>query len=470
MAKRLELLVINGPFANRRFKVPPGGLRLGRSSSSDMPIPDEELSRNHCLFEPSGEDAISVTDLASANGTLVNGELIDSAARVLSAGDMIEVGATRLRVVGDEMSAPNPSAPKADAPKPSPAPKADASKVVDSIDLGLGHGAADSAGGSVPKYAAKAPRSGSKLLNLIFVSVAVLLVCAIVWLLMLSDVDRRNKETRSVVPQAKPSLISLSYEKVEADARHIFRYAMSINSTGELSVVYDDLPQDERHVAKTKILDAAALKRVAEILETPGWRELDSSYSGSSAADLNELKSVRIRTVCGETVREVLVENTLEPPAFQQVREALETFSRNELAVWALEYSRDKLLELSLESERVGDAKWEERDVEYGNLSAAFYAYNEAVCYLDTVNPKPNTFAALNEKMNRVKKELDDRFRDQSFKADKAIKLSDWEVAREELRILCDMVPDKRDSRHNEANAKLVDVENRLSKQRKKSK
>ena len=71
--KRPELLITNGAFADRRFVVGEAGLRLGRSSSNDIHIPDEELSRNHCLFEPSGEDGIRVTDLASANGTEVNG-------------------------------------------------------------------------------------------------------------------------------------------------------------------------------------------------------------------------------------------------------------------------------------------------------------------------------------------------------------------------------------------------------------
>ena len=73
MAKRPDLVITNGEMSGRRFAVGPGALRLGRSSSNDIHIPDEELSRNHCLFEPVGETGIRVTDLASANGTLVNG-------------------------------------------------------------------------------------------------------------------------------------------------------------------------------------------------------------------------------------------------------------------------------------------------------------------------------------------------------------------------------------------------------------
>lgn len=71
--KRPELMIMNGTLAGQRFEVKDGGLRLGRSSSNDIHVPDEELSRNHCLFETVGESGVRVTDLASANGTLVNG-------------------------------------------------------------------------------------------------------------------------------------------------------------------------------------------------------------------------------------------------------------------------------------------------------------------------------------------------------------------------------------------------------------
>ena len=114
--KRLELMIMNGgALAGQRFEVKDGGLRLGRSSSNDIHIQDEELSRNHCLFEPVGEAGIRVTDLASANGTLVNGVSLGSEPAELKLGDLIEVGKTVLSVVGDQ-----------------PSPKSDG------VDLGLG--------------------------------------------------------------------------------------------------------------------------------------------------------------------------------------------------------------------------------------------------------------------------------------------------------------------------------------------
>ena len=137
MAKRPELLITSGPMSGTRFEVGAGGVRLGRSSSNDVHIPDEELSRNHCLFEQSGEAGIRITDLASANGTFVNGEQLGSDSRELKGGDTIEVGSTKISVVGDE---------------PPFAPRAAGIKVAATVDLGLGAASAEPAQGGVASH------------------------------------------------------------------------------------------------------------------------------------------------------------------------------------------------------------------------------------------------------------------------------------------------------------------------------
>ena len=93
-----ELLVTAGVLKGRRFSVPEAGLRLGRSSSCEMSVSDPALSRNHCLFEVR-EGSLWVTDLASANGTLVNGDELGDESRRLEPGDMILAGDTEIKVV-----------------------------------------------------------------------------------------------------------------------------------------------------------------------------------------------------------------------------------------------------------------------------------------------------------------------------------------------------------------------------------
>ncbi|MBP5284698.1 MAG: hypothetical protein ILO34_01155, partial [Kiritimatiellae bacterium] len=310
--------------------------------------------------------------------------------------------------------------------------------------------------------AAQAPaKKRSPVASIVWAALAIAVAAAIAAVLLVPR-DGGGGAIRPVEEKTRAEIDRLVYEKVEADSTRIFRYIMTIEN-GELRVAFDDVPEQNRHVDKKAALSDRAKARIAEIFETRGFDALENSYSGGSGDD-GELKSWRIRTVSAGKVRDILVENTLEPDAFRTVREALEAFSRNELGIWAIQYTSEKLIELCEASAAVGDAKWEEREVEYGNLSAAVRAYREAIFYLDTVNPKPAAYSVLKQKLAAAEEELSRRYKEQRFIADKAINLGDWESAKTELAVLCEMVPDKDDERHAEANAKLVDVENRMKK------
>ena len=439
--------------AGTRFEVGAGGVRLGRSSSNDVCIPDEELSRNHCLFEQSGEAGIRVTDLASANGTFVNGEQLGSDSRELKAGDAIEVGSTAISVIGEEP----PPAQRHATPVARGA----------SIDLGLGKVPAAASQGKARPSARKPDGPPRAMLANVLWIVAALIVAVAIAVVLCAPRDS-EKPVVAPVTEEKPEkkLISLCYEKIEADASRVFSYRMDVDKSGVLHVAFDDVPGENRHVDKKAKLSEKAVKRILEVLDRPGFAALDDEYTGSSVEDENALKSFRIRVVRWNSIKDVLVENTQEPDAFREVREALEAFSRNELGIWAVQYSKEKLMELSEESAKVGDTKWEDREVEYGNLSAAVKAYKDALFYLETVNPKPESFATVKERLARSEAELKQRYEDQRFLVDKAINLGDWETAQNELKILCELVPERDDPRHAEANARLVDVENRMKKAR----
>jgi hypothetical protein len=61
----------------------------------DIRVSDPEVSREHCTIEL--RDGIAVLrDLGSANGTRVNGRVVET--HTLADGDEIEIGTTRLRV------------------------------------------------------------------------------------------------------------------------------------------------------------------------------------------------------------------------------------------------------------------------------------------------------------------------------------------------------------------------------------
>ncbi|MGH9184715.1 MAG: FHA domain-containing protein [Acidimicrobiales bacterium] len=91
-------------------------ITLGRANSNDVSIGgDPELSRLHAVLEPVGESWY-VRDLASSNGTFVNGERIWSD-RPLRHGDEIRIGRTRI-VFRSSDPAPDLTATRTAEPPP----------------------------------------------------------------------------------------------------------------------------------------------------------------------------------------------------------------------------------------------------------------------------------------------------------------------------------------------------------------
>ena len=447
MSESLELLVTQGPNKGARYTPTEAGLKLGRASSCDIAITDLALSRNHCLFELR-DDSVWVTDLASANGTEVNGEPVTE--KELSVGDRVAVGDSVIELVRAG-EGPAPSAEPAQGDMLAP------------VDLGF------SKTDGAPEAAAK---SGNLLRTLLWgVCGLVMLGAAAIFLFSKSGARTDIDQVTQLSPRSgPPRIMSLGYEKIEASSEGIFRYAMEVayrkDESGVkpvLSVTIDDALTDNRHVEKDVELTPDKLEKLAKIVSSSGVKKLEREYTGI-AAKANDLRSTRLKVVTSEDIFEISAENTTLPDEFKSVSQDLEAFSKNELGIWAIQYSTDKLIEMAEAAMKSGDAKWEERDVQYGNIAAAIRHYREAVVDLETVNPKPDFHEELVEKLSQAKVELDKRYRDQNFRCDQAIRLEDWPAAQVELKVLCEMVPDEQDSRHGDAAAKLMDVEGRMKK------
>ena len=433
--KRPELMIVSGESAGKKFTVKEGGLRLGRSSSNDIHVNDGELSRNHCLFEISGETGIRVIDLASANGTIVNGVELGSEPRELKSGDVVEVGSTVIKVVGGE---PPPAAVSGD------------------VDLGLSAARAQD-----EIKPAQSPRR--RAANLLWAIAVLALGSATAVLLLLPRQGAEAPQPTAITEEARHP-VEVYYEKVEADTSGIFRYELTFSRDGVLKVVVDDVPDANRHLVKSSHLSDAGVGELSNILDFEDVRRLDREYSGPAQA-ADGLKSWRLKVVYPDRVRSVSIVNTQEPDVFRSIRERLETFSKNELGIWAIQYSRDKLVEMAEESVRLARQKWEDRDVQHGNMHAAISAFREAMFYLETVNPKPEFHGAVRDELELAERELDRRFRDQRFRADRALNLGEWQSAKRELSVLMEMVPDRGDERYREAKSKLVDVDKRMKKE-----
>lgn len=441
MAERLQLKYIALDGIEKTLEIKEGvPFCVGRGSMNDLSIPDEQLSRRHCIFETSGEKGLKIIDLNSANGTYVNSRQIEADSSCeLNADDIISIGDQQFKVVD------------------SSSPSRQRSPAFGGVDLGLSQNEA----GEVSSSADEKPKK-LKLWLLVW-GVIVVAICAITFI----PLDTSDTKAISEMPVEKnDSIHSIEFEKVDADRSGIFRYAMFFDGfSGDLSIVCHDIPVNNRQIQKKMKLQPKAIEALREIFDDcQAFMQLDDEYSGIDPQQSNRLVSRRIRIVRGEKIKSVQVVNVVEPPVFMKLREMLETFSRNELGVWAIQYSREKLLELAEQSYQLGRSKYEEREVDYGNLAASVAAYSEAVFYLETVDPKPDWYDMLVEARDKSVIELDKVYRETRFQADKALNTQNWELAREHLTILCQIVPEKTDDRYREAKAKLVDVEKRLKK------
>jgi pSer/pThr/pTyr-binding forkhead associated (FHA) protein len=78
------------------FRLPPGAVKtIGRSTGAEFIVDAALVSRLHCQLTATAE-SLHVKDLASTNGTFVNGQRVDAAQ--LKAGDRLSIGRMELLI------------------------------------------------------------------------------------------------------------------------------------------------------------------------------------------------------------------------------------------------------------------------------------------------------------------------------------------------------------------------------------
>lgn len=96
---RLALAVVQGPRELKGVSVPVSGpVVIGRAAGADIVIADDFISSTHARVTPSPDGSAVIEDLDSTNGTVVNGSQITRPV-ALAAGDLVDLGAVRLKVV-----------------------------------------------------------------------------------------------------------------------------------------------------------------------------------------------------------------------------------------------------------------------------------------------------------------------------------------------------------------------------------
>ncbi|MBN1476323.1 FHA domain-containing protein [Candidatus Sumerlaeota bacterium] len=103
------------------------GATIGRAPDNTLPLNDKTVSRYHAEIRATDEGRWMVRDLASVNGTLINGDLVSE--QVLEDGDVLTIGETNLRF--RDSGGAVPPAPKAGKEEPAAS---------DQVDIGFREG------------------------------------------------------------------------------------------------------------------------------------------------------------------------------------------------------------------------------------------------------------------------------------------------------------------------------------------
>jgi predicted Ser/Thr protein kinase len=119
-----QLVITAGTAIGRRIALS-DELVIGRTVTGDGRLSDDrEASRRHARIVRDATGQLTIEDLGSANGTLVNGELVRGR-RALKVGDSIRIGTTTLRLTAgrdEPLAAPAaPAGPASAPPRPAPA-------------------------------------------------------------------------------------------------------------------------------------------------------------------------------------------------------------------------------------------------------------------------------------------------------------------------------------------------------------
>ncbi|MEU5049812.1 FtsK/SpoIIIE domain-containing protein [Streptomyces sp. NPDC021096] len=106
-----SLHVVSGPDAGGVHLLHGGEVRVGRSSSADVPLDDPDVSRLHCAVTLADDGSVTLHDLGSTNGTTLEGESVDGMPVALPPGALVRVGESTLSLYGTNAPAPLPAAP-----------------------------------------------------------------------------------------------------------------------------------------------------------------------------------------------------------------------------------------------------------------------------------------------------------------------------------------------------------------------
>ncbi|WP_328496009.1 FHA domain-containing protein [Streptomyces sp. NBC_00414] len=93
-----QLRVVAGPDAGGVHLLHGGRIDIGRSADADVPLDDPDVSRLHCAVTVAADGHVSVADLGSTNGTMLDGRRVGERPVRFAPGALLRVGESALRL------------------------------------------------------------------------------------------------------------------------------------------------------------------------------------------------------------------------------------------------------------------------------------------------------------------------------------------------------------------------------------
>ncbi|MFD8721690.1 FHA domain-containing protein [Streptomyces sp. NPDC059629] len=93
-----QLHVVAGPDAGGVHLLHGGQITIGRSADADVPLDDPDVSRLHCAVTVAADGRVSVADLNSTNGTVLDGTRVTDRPVRLTPGALLRIGESALRL------------------------------------------------------------------------------------------------------------------------------------------------------------------------------------------------------------------------------------------------------------------------------------------------------------------------------------------------------------------------------------
>jgi hypothetical protein len=462
-----HLLIETGPEKGRELTIPAKGARLGRATENDISIADATMSRFQCRMY-FRDSFLHVMDLGSTNETLVNNQPVSDT--ILRFGDEVLIGESVIKVINDglhepETAHPEPKAAAAPAEEPAPAPivfntdpepepaatpAAPVAHDADDVDLGLGRrNEFDDSNGTGEK---------KSILPLILVAlVTMLVVLGIGVAVIMSTAPAQTGGTAPV----QDNRIRIEYEKVISGEGNVFRYALVLTPEGELTAEVHDLRQ-QRDIVRKETLAPERLNpfQTQLAMEKDMFVSLQESYEGLPVGDH---EAYRLTVIFGREAKTVRVANQLEPDAFRQIREQIESFANNELGLINIDIPPEELRARADESWKNSQDLYAQRDVKNENLWQASQKLKDVIFLLETIEPKPEYYEQAVLLRQQWRKQLEDKIRNLEFEAIRAMQVGETRRAAELNRRILATFPERSHSEYKEAYNRLVQIEQELN-------